>query len=135
MPCRGGEKYKYNLDSISPICYICIVWEVLHTPEFENWYLNQDEDAKTHILRDIKILSEIGPSLGRPLVDTLKNSKISNLKELRVQSNGRPFRIFFLFDPKRNAVILIGGNKKGIKKFYETMIAIAENIYTRYLRR
>ena len=110
------------------------MWEVLNTPEFENWYLNQDENAKTHILRDIKILSEIGPSLGRPLVDTLKNSKISNLKELRVQSNGRPFRIFFLFDPKRNAVMLIGGNKEGKKKFYKMMIAIAEDIYSRYLK-
>ena len=110
------------------------MWEVVHTPEFENWYLNQDEDAKTHILRDIKILSEIGPSLGRPLVDTLKNSKITNLKELRVQSNGRPFRIFFLFDPKRNAVMLIGANKEGKKKFYQTMIGIAEKIYFRYLK-
>lgn len=82
----------------------------------------------------MNILSEIGPTLGRPQVDTLKNSTIPNLKELRVRSNGRPFRIFFVFDNKRNAVLLIGGNKAGNKRFYETKIPESEKIYKKYLR-
>ena len=108
------------------------MWEVLNTPEFEAWYLNQDEDARTHILRDVEILSDIGPTLGRPLVDTLKDSNLPNLKELRVQSNGRPFRIFFIFDKTRTAILLIGGNKAGNKRFYKTMIPLAEKIYSEY---
>ena len=95
--------------------------------------LSLDVDAKTDILRDVNVLSEIGPSLGRPRVDTLKKSRISNLKELRVQSNGRPYRLFFVFDVSRNAVLLIGGNKSGKKRFYEIMIPLAEKIYYNYL--
>lgn len=108
------------------------MWEIKQTPEFLKWYQTLDVDAKTHIYRDLNILSEIGPTLGRPRVDTLKNSKVPNLKELRVQSKGRPFRIFFVFNISRNAVVLIGGNKAGKKKFYETMIPEAEKIYMKY---
>ena len=90
--------YRYVIDNIYRLCHIILMWKVNQTEEFEKWYLTQDEDTRTHILRDLKILSEIGPSLGRPKVDTLKNTKIPNLKELRVQSKRRPFRIFFLFD-------------------------------------
>lgn len=55
------------------------------------------------------------------------------MKELRVQSKGRPFRIFFAFDPERQAVFLIGGNKQGDKRFYKRMIAKADDLYDEYL--
>lgn len=76
-----------------------------------------------------------GPHLGRPHVDTLYGSKIPNLKELRVQSNGRPVRGFFVFDPMRKAIVLCAGNKEGAdeKRFYKTMIKTAENEYHRHL--
>ena len=80
------------------------------------------------------VLERVGPGLGRPRVDTLKGSRYTNLKELRVQSNGRPFRILFVFDPVRNAVLLIGGDKSGRKRFYDTMIPLAERIYREYLK-
>lgn len=78
---------------------------VLRTEEFYNWFQNIDTSAQKDISVGIEILSHFGHSLGRPHVDTLKGSKISNLKELRVRSLGRPFRILFVFDPKRNAVL------------------------------
>ena len=71
----------------------------------------------------------------RPYADTLKGSEISNLKELRFNSGERVIRIFYVFDPDRNGVLLIGGNKSssGDKKFYKKMIELSERIYSRYL--
>ena len=81
----------------------------------------------------MRVLETYGPQLGRPLVDTVKGSRHKNMKELRVQSLGRPFRIFFAFDPKRQAVLLIGGNKTGDKTFYETMIRKADKLLDSFL--
>lgn len=95
------------------------MWKIVQSQEFGDWFKNIDTDIQVDIYAILKVLSEKGPSLGRPYVDSLKNSKINNLKELRVQSKGRPFRIAFVFDLNRNAFLLIGGNKRGDKRFYE----------------
>lgn len=108
------------------------MWEVIQTAEFKEWYDDLEEDAREDILSSILILQNTGPILGRPRVDTLKGSKIKNLKELRVQSNGRPFRIFFLFDQKKNIVLLTGGNKQNDKNFYKRKIFESEKIYKEY---
>lgn len=55
------------------------------------------------------------------------------MKELRVQSSGNPFRIFFAFDPIRRAILIIGGNKKGDKRFYEKLIPITDKLFEKYL--
>lgn len=109
------------------------MWNVVSAPEFVGWFESVDLEAKTDIRRKVKVLEEFGPRLGRPLADSIKNSRHSNLKELRVQSNGRPFRIFFAFDPRRNAVLLIGGDKTGDKGFYDKMIPRADAIFDKYL--
>jgi hypothetical protein len=75
-----------------------------------------------------------GPLLGRPYVDTLKGSKYPNLKELRVQYKGEPWRILFAFDPIRQAIVLVGGNKTGDKRWYEKNIPIAETRFTEHLK-
>ena len=82
----------------------------------------------------MEVLKRMGPNLGRPYVDSVKRSRHENMKELRVQSKGRPFRIFFAFDPLRRAVLLIGGNKTGDKRFYARMIPIADMLYDDYLQ-
>lgn len=110
------------------------MWKILQTDEFGAWFSMQDSDAQENIYATIDILRNEGPALGRPKVDTLQNTRYSNLKELRVQSKGRPFRIIFAFDPKRNAVLLIGGNKQGDKNFYKKIIPIAEKLYREYLK-
>ena len=79
------------------------------------------------------VLKELGPNLGRPYVDTINGSKFKNMKELRVQCKNRPFRIFFAFDPKRNAILLVGGNKANKKRFYEEMIPLADHLFKKYL--
>lgn len=110
------------------------MWDVLNTDPFTEWFDALDVEAQMSIVEVVRVLQEFGPRLGRPFVDTLKESKLINLKELRVQSKGRPFRILFIFDPKRNAVLLIGGNKQGDKRFYKKMIPLAEKIYEEYRR-
>jgi hypothetical protein len=79
------------------------------------------------------ILEEQGASLGRPYADTIKGSTLTNMKELRVQHDGNPYRILFVFDPQRQAVLLVGGNKGGDKRWYEKNIPIAERRFTEYL--
>lgn len=108
-------------------------WLINQTVDLEAWFLTLDEPAQVDILAAVRVLSKFGPSLSRPHVDTLKGSQYSNLKELRVQSNGRPFRIAFAFDPAREGILLLGGNKKGIKRFYEDLIDKADEIYGRHL--
>ena len=63
----------------------------------------------------------------------IKGSSIA-MRELRVQSGGKPLRVFYVFDPKRQAVLLLGGDKTGDKRFYESMIPKAERIYADYLK-
>ena len=81
------------------------------------------------VLSALVVLQQQGPSLGRPLVDTVYDSKFTNMKELRVQHRGRPLRAFFAFDPLRQAIVLCIGDKGGKKRFYKEMLDIAEQQY------
>lgn len=109
------------------------MWEIKRTEELAKWTKTLDDDAREAILKNIIILKEIGPNLGRPYVDTLKQSRHKNMKELRIQNKKRLFRILFIFDPDRKAVLLIGGDKCVDKRFYEKMIPIADNLFDKYL--
>ena len=82
-----------------------------------------------------KVLGERGPVLGRPQVDTLNGSKHANMKELRFRSNGGVWRVAFAFDPKRNAIVLVAGDKSGVseKRFYASLIATADARYDEHL--
>jgi hypothetical protein len=111
------------------------MWHIERTDEIVNWIKNIDDDAKETILKGLLILREIGPSLGRPYVDSVQKSRHPNMKELRVQSKQRVFRIFFVFDPKREIILLVGGDKRGGKKFYQKMIPIADRLYDRHLEK
>lgn len=75
-----------------------------------------------------------GPGLARPYADTVKDSRHANMKELRTQCQGRPLRTFFSFDPRRSAILLIGGDTTGDDRFYERMIPLADELYDWYLK-
>lgn len=79
------------------------------------------------------LLEQIGPGLGRPTVDSVKGSQFPNMKELRTQHRGEPFRTFFAFDPRRCAILLIGGSKGGDRRFYERYIPLADRLYRDHL--
>ncbi len=109
-------------------------WTLVYVPEFVEWLENQQPELRKDIIRLLEILSQAGPILGRPKADTIKGSKFSNLKELRLNHRGMPIRILFIFDAERNGVVLLGGNKLNDKRWYERNVPIAENRFENYLR-
>ena len=109
------------------------MWKIERTDEIAEWIKSLDDDAREAILKNLIILREIGPALGRPYVDTIKQSRHKNMKELRVQNKMRLYRIFFIFDIDRQAILLIGGDKRGLKRFYEKMIPLADDLYDKIL--
>jgi len=108
-------------------------WKVLLDQQFETWLLEQQPRVRQTITAHAKLLATFGPKLGRPYVDTLKGSKLTNLKELRVQHQGEPWRVLFAFDPERRAILLIGGNKQGNSQWYKKAIPLAEKRYWQHL--
>jgi hypothetical protein len=110
------------------------MWRVEFTDEFEAWWAELDEAERESMDASVRLLETLGPLLGRPHADTLKGSRHANMKELRIQHQGRPFRTLFAFDPRRTAILLIGGDKTGDKRFYDRMIPLADRLYDEHLR-
>ena len=101
-----------------------------------DWLQSLDQESYRQVWVALDVLSAEGPSLGRPLVDSLVGSRIHNLTELRPTSPGNSeVRILFAFDPKRRAILLLGGDKRGAwGSWYREAIPIAERRYLHHLR-
>jgi hypothetical protein len=108
-------------------------WVVLFAEEFAEWLDTLDAGLRKKIVGHVALLEQFGPNLGRPRVDTVRGSTYSNMKELRVQYQSEPWRILFAFDPRRNAILLVGGSKQGDKRWYEVHIPIADERFRRHL--
>jgi hypothetical protein len=110
-----------------------MAWEIEVSDEFKEWYdsLTDEECGSVHNV--IEALAAVGPALGRPQVDTLRGSRFANMKELRVQHQGRPYRILFVFDPRRCAYLILGGDKTGDAQWYTDAIWRADQIYAKHL--
>jgi hypothetical protein len=109
-----------------------MAWEVEYTDQFGDWFAELDGREQATIVAAVKILQERGPSLGRPLVDTMKSSRHANMKELRPR--GGALRILFAFDPRRVAILLIGGDKSNRwETWYRDFIPIADQLYDEHL--
>jgi hypothetical protein len=111
-----------------------VAWEVEVSDEFIEWYESLNDEEGIRVDAAVDKLIEYGPALARPHADTLKGSVIPNLKELRVQHSGRPRRILFVFDPRRNAYLILGGDKTGQRNWYINAIRRAEEIYSQHLK-
>ena len=110
------------------------MWKVVFETEFEHWVNGLSEAERESVAAAVSLLAQFGPQLSRPYADSIQGSRLSNLKELRIQHAGDPYRAFFVFDPLRRAIVLCAGNKTGDKRFYQRMVPLAESIYERYLR-
>lgn len=108
--------------------------EVEYADEFEVWWHSLTAEEQDSVARGIVLLSEVGVNLGRPYADTVHGSKFPNMKELRIQHQGRPYRVLYAFDPRRTAILLIGGDKTGKKRWYEEFVPKADAIYAQHLR-
>lgn len=108
-------------------------WEVEFTDEFQGWWDSLTEGEQIDVRAEVNLLRRFGPMLGTPHVDSVKSSKHANMKELRVQHRGRPYRVLFAFDPRRAAILLIGGNKTGRGRWYKEFVPIADGLYDEHL--
>ena len=111
-----------------------MTWEVEVSDEFIEWYTALSTGERASIAAGVEMLGVYGHELGRPHVDTLRGSVFTNMKELRVQHQGRPYRVLFAFDPRRNAYLILGGDKTGDKSWYVDAIRRADAIYSQHLR-
>jgi len=111
-------------------------WTVVFHPDFEAEFDAWPEPAREEALATATVLEQFGPHAGRPHVDTLKGSRFANMKELRFSAADGVWRVLFAFDPERQAVLLVGGDKSGTseRRFYKTLIAKADERYQDHLR-
>jgi hypothetical protein len=99
----------------------------------QEWYSGLSESQQDDVTAAGLLLMEQGPQLPFPYSSGINESKHAHMRELRVQSGGRPIRVFYAFDPRRTAILLIGGDKTGDERFYERMIPIADVLYDTYI--
>ena len=112
-------------------------WAVVATEEFEEWMMSLTDKQYAATQRAINQLEQDGPALGRPFVDTIRNSRFKNMKELRVSSQGA-LRVLFAFDPTRRAVLLLGGDKSKDSRWndwYVDAIHRADDLFEEHLRK
>ncbi len=112
-------------------------WPVLFHDDFEPEFVELPESVQDELLAHALVLKQFGPLLGRPRVDTLKGSRHANMKELRFDAGGGVWRIAFAFDPKRQAILLICGDKSGgsERRFYRRFIEAADKRFEGHLAR
>ena len=108
--------------------------EVEFTDEFERWWDSLTAGEQESVDFSVHLLEEYGVNLKRPHADAIHGSKFTNMRELRCQYQGRPYRILYAFDPRRTAMLLLGGDKTGDPKWYERFVPKADSIYEAHLR-
>lgn len=110
-----------------------MAWEVEYTNQFEDWWYTLDEQEQDSIDMVVGLLEEKGPSLPYPYSSAISTSRHPHMRELRVQHKGLPYRILYAFDPRRTAILLIGGNKTGNDRWYAEYVPIADRLYDEHL--
>ena len=106
---------------------------VEYTDEFGAWWNTLSEDEQEDVAAIVGLLEEKGTQLPFPFSTGVGSSKHSHMRELRIQSKSNPLRILYAFDPRRTAILLIGGNKRGDKRWYKTYVPIADKLYADHL--
>lgn len=110
-----------------------MTWKIEFNDEFLAEYREFTKEVRNILLGNVKYLEISGPELGRPRADTLKGSDYANMKELRFKADKGAWRVAFAFDPKRNGIILVAGDKSNDKKFYDKLIKTADRRFTEHL--
>lgn len=115
--------------------YISMCWNVELYPVFAEEFLEFSEAVQDALLAEVRMLEKYGPQLNRPHVDTLNGSKHKNMKELRFSADNGVWRTAFAFDPQRQAILLVAGDKSGTsdKRFYKQLINKADKRFDNHL--
>jgi len=110
-----------------------VAWDVEVTDEFKAWWNGLAEAERISVERAVLLLEERGPHLPFPYSSSVNGSRHSAMRELRVQHQGHPYRVLYIFDPRRVALLLLGGDKTGDDRWYEKNVPLADQIYDSYL--
>ena len=110
-----------------------MAWEIESSSEYLEWWRELSLVQQKAIDRIVRQLAEHGPTISNRYSKKVVTSRHGRMCELRVQNAGRPLRIFYAFDPRRVAILLIGGDKTGNDRFYVEYVRIADRIYDRHL--
>jgi hypothetical protein len=111
-----------------------MAWDVEFTDEFQRWWDSLTETEQDDVALSVRHLVEFGPALPFPHSSKVVTSRHAQMRELRTQSGGRPFRTLYAFNPLRTAILLIGGDKTGDDRWYETFVPIADRVFDAHLR-
>jgi|SRR5437762_2930168 len=109
------------------------MWNVEYTDEFEKWWETLSEDEQIILAAKVELLQNHGPALPRPHSDVIVTSRHSNMKELRGKTDRSVLRVLHAFDPRRTAILLIGGDKSGNARWYEHFVPIADRLFDAHL--
>jgi hypothetical protein len=110
-----------------------MVWEIEYTDEFKDWWDSMDEFTQDEIAMAVNNLHRLGPSLPHPYSSGINSSRHRHMRELRIQHRGKPYRVLYAFDPRRTAILLLGGMKDEGRRFYRKMVPRADRIYDQHL--
>jgi len=108
-------------------------WEIGYTTTFFEWWDGLSAEEQVSVGAVVDRLQERGVRLGYPLSSRVSTSRHPHLRELRVQHAGRPLRVLYAFDPRRTAILLLGGEKTGDDRWYERSVPRADRLYDEHL--
>jgi len=110
-----------------------LAWEVEYTDELGQWWGELDQGEQESVAASVQLLEILGPNLGFLHTSGIERSRHTHMRELRVQHEGCPYRILYAFDPRRCAILLIGGDKTGKDRWYEIHVPVADKLYDAHL--
>ena len=108
-------------------------WDVEYTDEFGRWWEQLTESEQESVAASVELLEMCGPNLKFPHSSGITTSGYDHMRELRTQHEGRPYRTLYAFDPRRTAILLIGGDKTGNNRWYDEFVPIADQLYADHL--
>jgi hypothetical protein len=110
-----------------------VSWAVEYTDEFGAWWEALMDMEQQSVAAVVGLLEDEGPQLAYPFSSGVASSRHGNMRELRIQHRGRPYRVLYAFDPRRTAILLFGGDKTGKDRWYEDFVPVADRIYDAHL--
>jgi hypothetical protein len=109
-------------------------WEVEGTDEFALWFRSLSGTEQEDVAAVVDLLECKGPRLPFPYSSAIWGSRHGHMRELRIQHAGRPYRVLYAFDPRRSAILLLGGDKTGDDRWYERQVSVANRLYDEHLK-
>jgi hypothetical protein len=110
-----------------------MLWEVIATDVFDGWFGQLTQKERKRVAASIGLLEQFGPALRHPHSSDIRGSRHGGMRELRIQVGGLPYRVLYAFDPNRDAILLLGGDKTGDEAWYTKNVPIADDLFDQHL--